>query len=338
MKRNIGVLLALCACLLVSCAKKQGEQQGQAAAQPAAQPAATAAAPHAVVHLNDGGTVAGTIVASSATDVTVAGDNGIESKVPLQNVKSIDYGQAPAPAAAPVEPSARSPRTAAPAPRTAQNVPPPAPPQQAAPPLQAPAPAPAPVQAPEPAPAPPPPPPVVATTYELPAGSEISVRTNETIDSGTAQEGQTFSAQVTRDARDAGGSLVIPRGSSARIFIKSVSRGTRFRGASDLVLDLESVAINGQAYAVVTSSITQKGRSGIGANKRTAEFTGGAAALGAIIGAIAGGGKGAGIGVGAGAGAGALTQILTKGGAIRVPAETVLTFHLDQPLRVTAME
>jgi outer membrane lipoprotein SlyB len=69
-------------------------------------------------------------------------------------------------------------------------------------------------------------------------------------------------------------------------------------------------------------------------NKRTAEYSGGAAALGAIIGAIAGGGKGAAIGAGAGAGAGALTQVLTKGGSIRVPAETVLTFQLDKPVQI----
>ena len=60
--------------------------------------------------------------------------------------------------------------------------------------------------------------------------------------------------------------------------------------------------------------------------------------LGAVIGAIAGGGKGAAIGAGAGAGAGALTQTLTKGGSIKVPAESVLTFELDKPLRVRVSE
>jgi hypothetical protein len=58
--------------------------------------------------------------------------------------------------------------------------------------------------------------------------------------------------------------------------------------------------------------------------------------LGAIIGAIAGGGKGAAIGAGAGAGAGALTQIITKGKSIKVPVESVLTFRLETPLRITA--
>jgi hypothetical protein len=82
-----------------------------------------------------------------------------------------------------------------------------------------------------------------------------------------------------------------------------------------------------------TTDLEEKGHAGVGANKRTAEFGGGGAAIGAIIGAIAGGGKGAAIGAGAGGGAGVLGQVLTKG-TIKVPAETVLTFKLDQALRV----
>lgn len=172
----------------------------------------------------------------------------------------------------------------------------------------------------------------------VPAGSEVSVRTNEAIDSGTAAEGQTFDAQVTRDVIDGSGAVVIPRGSQASIVIKSASKGGRFRGASDLVLDMQSLNINGRPYAIETADITQKGKSGMGINKRTAEYTGGGAALGAIIGAIAGGGNGAAIGAGAGAGAGVLTQVLTKGGSIKVPAESVITFQLDQPLQVTETE
>jgi hypothetical protein len=172
-------------------------------------------------------------------------------------------------------------------------------------------------------------------TQELTAGAEISVRTEETIDSGKAVEGQVYAAEVTSDVRDAAGAVVIPRGSNAQIVIKSASRGGKIRGAADLVLDLSAVSVEGQEYRLSTTDISQKGRDGVGKNKRTAAFTGGGAAVGALIGAIAGGGKGAAIGAGAGAGAGALTQVLTKG-QIRVPAETVLTFQLDQPLRVVA--
>jgi hypothetical protein len=100
------------------------------------------------------------------------------------------------------------------------------------------------------------------------------------------------------------------------------------------VLDLQSISVEGKQYLISTSDVRESGKQGLGANKRTAEYTGGAAALGAIIGAIAGGGKGAAIGAGAGAGGGALTQVLTKGGSVRVPAETVLTFQLDKPVQI----
>ena len=130
--------------------------------------------------------------------------------------------------------------------------------------------------------------------------------------------------------------MVIPAGSNAQAVIRSASQGGRFRGASDLVLDLQSVSIGGRQYQISTADFQQKGREGVGANKRTATFAGGGAAVGAIIGAIAGHGKGAAIGALSGAGAGAAAQVLTKGGAIRIPAETVLTFQLDKPLRVVA--
>ncbi len=315
MKRGIALVALASAVILSSCAKKESAEAPQPAAEaPAAQPAG---GPHAFVHLKDGSKVGGTIVASSQTDMVVAGDDGIERKIPMAQVKSVEYAEA---SAQPAQSGKLTPRQPAAAPKTAAQRAP-----GGAPAAQAPAAA--------------APPPVVTTkTYELPVGSEISVRTNEPIDSGTAAEGQTFDAQVTRDAKDANGDVVIPRGSSSRIVIRSASKGGRISGASDLVLDLQSVTIGGRQYLIETAEIAQKGKSGIGANKRTAEYTGGGAALGAVIGAIAGGGKGAAIGAGAGAGAGALTQVLTKGRAIKLPAESVLTFSLDKPLKVIAAQ
>ena len=160
------------------------------------------------------------------------------------------------------------------------------------------------------------------------------MRNEETIDSAHAVEGQGFAAEVTRDVRDAAGDVVIPRGANAVIVILSASKGGHFHGTSDLVMDLASVSVDGRRYKLSTTDLVKRGRDGVGVNKRTGEITGGGAAIGALIGAIAGGGKGAAIGAGAGAGGGALTQILTKG-SVKVPVESVLTFKLDQPLRVT---
>jgi hypothetical protein len=163
----------------------------------------------------------------------------------------------------------------------------------------------------------------------LPAGTDIALRTNERIDSHDVVQGQTFSAQIAEDVRDSDGSVAIPRGSDAQLITR------RLEGNGDITLDVQSITVDGRRYRVSTEDQElQNRRDGVGANKRTGQYVGGGAVLGAIIGAIAGGGKGAAIGAVAGAGAGAGTQIITQGKEVHVPAETVIRFHLDQPLHL----
>src|SRR5205085_8546591 len=97
---------------------------------------------------------------------------------------------------------------------------------------------------------------------------------------------------------------------------------------------LESVSVQGRRYMVPAEKYDSSRQSGVGANKRTGEYVGGGALFGTIVGAIAGGGKGAAIGALAGGAAGGGAQVLTKGRAINIPAETVLTFRLEQPLQI----
>lgn len=175
-----------------------------------------------------------------------------------------------------------------------------------------------------------------ATTRQpviLPAGTEIVVLTNQNIDSKTASEGQVFSADVAEPVADDSGQVVIPKGSPAELIISKVSAGN-VTGGSELSLDLQSVKVGSQRYVVSTQDVQQQGTAGIGANKRTATMVGGGAALGTLIGAVAGGGKGAAVGVLAGAAAGTGAEVLTKGKAVQVPAESKLRFRLDQPLRL----
>jgi len=167
----------------------------------------------------------------------------------------------------------------------------------------------------------------------IPSGTELALRTNETIDSKTATAGQTFSALMDRDVLDSSGALAISKGSNAELVIRSAAGGSATK-TSSLVLDVDTITVAGKRYAVSTGDVQQKGRQGLGANKRTAEMVGGGAAIGALIGAIAGKGKGAAIGAGVGAAAGAGTQVLTKGKQVQVPAETILAFKLEQDLRL----
>jgi hypothetical protein len=264
--------------------------------------------------MRDGSRVSGGIAATTAGEITVNLDAGGTRTIAMRDVRRVDYGETPTTAKStpPVTAPSTSPAPAAPA---------------------APAPAVAPVE------------PtheehehatvaaIKSTTRVLPVDTELPVRVEETIDSAKAVEGQVYAAEIARDVKDAEGNVVIPRGSNAQVVIKSATKGGKIKGASDLVLDMKSVSIEGQQYRLDTADLTQKGRDGIGINKRTGEFAGGGAAIGAIIGAIAGGGKGAAIGAGAGAGAGTVGQIVTKG-SIKIPAETILTFKLDGALKV----
>jgi len=124
---------------------------------------------------------------------------------------------------------------------------------------------------------------------------------------------------------------MIPSGSHAELILRNSTR-------DEVVLDLESVDVHGQRYAVSTENESVQAGSGekqgVGANRRTGKYVGGGAVIGSIIGAIAGGGKGAAIGAAAGAGAGAVGQTVTRGGNVRVPAESLITFRLDRDLRV----
>jgi hypothetical protein len=117
--------------------------------------------------------------------------------------------------------------------------------------------------------------------------------------------------------------------------VRSVHAQGKVEGRSELALDLDSVTIAGRRYRVATADIVENGREGVGANSRTAKFLGGGTVLGTILGAVAGGGKGAAIGAVSGAAAGTATQTVTRGKGVRVPAETLLRFRLEAPVRVS---
>jgi hypothetical protein len=166
-------------------------------------------------------------------------------------------------------------------------------------------------------------------------GTVLSVRVIEAIDAREAAEGRTYPATIAQDVLDGSGKLVIGRGSEAALVVRQIDEGGDF-GSGALVLDLDSVRVHGRRYLVDTAAVRTDNQRGIGANRRTAEMVGGGAALGTLVGALAGGGKGAAIGAIAGAAAGGGVQVLTRGKEIKVPAETVLNFRLEQPMQLRA--
>jgi hypothetical protein len=163
---------------------------------------------------------------------------------------------------------------------------------------------------------------------EVPSGTQIVVRLIDPVNSERDNLGQTYRASVDQPVV-VNGQTVIPRGADAVATLIDAQKSGKIEGRTVLTLDLKTIAVNGRSYDIVTTGVPEASGS---RGERSAKVIGGAAALGAIIGAAAGGGRGAAIGAGAGAGAGTAAQIATSGQKVKVPAETRLTFTLQNPI------
>jgi hypothetical protein len=177
-------------------------------------------------------------------------------------------------------------------------------------------------------PAPQAPPPAVV---DLPVGTHLHVRLDQDLGSKISHAGDSFGATVAEDVI-VNGQTVVPKGAHAEGTVIDAKPLGHFKGGALLELRLERVHTNWGSYPVATSTIDRAEK---GKGKRTAGFVGGGGAFGAIIGGIAGGGRGALIGGLAGAGAGTAGSALTGNHEIFLPAETLLSFHLEHSVHIS---
>jgi hypothetical protein len=178
---------------------------------------------------------------------------------------------------------------------------------------------------------PPPPAPPEPQKVTVPSGTALPVRLVDTIDSATAQTGDTFHA--TLDAPIAvDGDVVIPAHYEVEGHVVNAQASGKFAGRALLDLQLDRIKVGSKWYNIHTDDFKQETGS---RGKNTAEKVGGGAIAGAILGGIFGGGKGAAIGSVAGAGAGGGVQAASKKPDIKLSSEKILTFTLQAPVTVT---
>ncbi len=164
----------------------------------------------------------------------------------------------------------------------------------------------------------------------IPAGTRISVRTIDAIDSTKNRVGDRFQASLEQPLW-VDGNMVVPKGADVYGRLDESKETGTFAGRSQLKLQLTGIVVNGQTLPLVTGEYETAGKS---KGESTAKRTVGGAAIGGIIGALAGGGKGAAIGAGTGAGVGAGSEIITKGDQVKIPSETLLDFTLQQSVTI----
>jgi len=168
----------------------------------------------------------------------------------------------------------------------------------------------------------------------IPAGTRISVRTIDSIDSTKNHVGDRFQASL-EEPLVVDGKVVVAKGADVYGRLAESKESGTFAGKSQLRLELTGIVVNGQTVPLATGEYELTGKS---RGASTAKRTIGGAAVGSIIGALAGGGKGAAIGAGVGGGLGAGSEVITKGDQVKVPSETLLDFTLQQELLIPTQQ
>ena len=163
-----------------------------------------------------------------------------------------------------------------------------------------------------------------AGTVEIPVGTEIDVRLQNALNSGTNQVEDRFEATTLVDV-GVNSRIVIPAGSLMRGVLTQVEPATRTNRTARMTVSFDQVTVNGQAYAI--RGTVSQAIEGSGIKGETARI-GTGAGVGAVIGGLLGGFKGALAGILIGGGG---TIAATEGKEVQLPQGTVLRVRLDSP-------
>jgi hypothetical protein len=165
---------------------------------------------------------------------------------------------------------------------------------------------------------------------EIPAGTQLTVRMIDSVDSEASRMGDTFRASIDEPVT-MNGQTVIPRGADVVARLVDDQKSGKIQGRTVLKLVLTSVTVNGRPIDISTQDVVRESSS---RGARSAKVIGGTTALGAVLGGIAGGGRGAAIGAGSGAAVGTGAQVITAGQRVRIPSESRLVFTLLNGVRI----
>ena len=127
--------------------------------------------------------------------------------------------------------------------------------------------------------------------------------------------------------------MIAEKGARANGRVVDLLEAGRVKGLAHLSLELTSfLSSDGQKVELRTARFEKEGPA---SKVEDGQKVGIGAAIGAAIGAIAGGGKGAAIGAAGGGAAGGGVVAATRGKPAVLPAETKISFRVEQPVTIT---
>ncbi|HLZ90610.1 MAG TPA: hypothetical protein VKQ28_02755 [Candidatus Acidoferrum sp.] len=157
------------------------------------------------------------------------------------------------------------------------------------------------------------------------AHTTVSVRLNHALSTGSAQNGDNFTATLESPLL-VNDRIVAEKGARVTGQVREVVSSGRLRRPAAIMLTLKTVETPSRRYPMQTNDLSIKADSHAKSNLL---IIGGLMGAGAAFGGTAGGGRGALIGAAAGAGTGTTVAYLTGKREIVLPAETLLTFHIN---------
>ncbi|MEW6320970.1 MAG: hypothetical protein AB1635_07765 [Acidobacteriota bacterium] len=166
-----------------------------------------------------------------------------------------------------------------------------------------------------------------ADASTVPVGTEIDLRLQTALSSGTAQVEDRFEATTTVDLRR-NGTVLIPAGSVVRGVVTDVKSAGRVDRKGSLSLSFDQITIAGRTYPI-RGTMTEALEGG--GYREDADKIGTGAAVGGIIGGILGGFRGVLTGILIGGGS---VVAATDGQQVTLAPGTVLRMRLDTALTV----
>jgi hypothetical protein len=165
-------------------------------------------------------------------------------------------------------------------------------------------------------------------------GTLLQLRTSEPVGTKKARDGTPVQFMVIQDIA-VGGVLAIPRGATVHGVVTESKKAGDLGGSAVLALQLTSLDLGGQSYALTSDQFKVKGPNKAGQTVGSA-LSGGV--LGTIIGCAVGRGVGCAVGAGAGLAAGTAASAASPGPGVWIPAEAKVDFHLAAPITVTPVD